>query len=193
MAAIALEAHVTKPVLYQYVGNKDALVAALAERHMERINDAVARATGLTPNGRDRVRSFVAAFFDLVDAHPNLYLFLASSGGSERHVQHNTSFADQSARPLAIVLARQRVAVGADPAVATTWAYGMVGLLHHVTLWWLREPGVSLEQVVEHVTELLWTGLGGDAGDHLGRTGRNRSNRVRLDRSTTDQQADTGR
>ncbi len=163
LETIALEAGVTKPVLYQYVGNKDALVEALAERHMLRINAAVARATGLTPDSRDRVRNFVAAFFDVVRSDPNLYLFLAAGGGSDNQPKHNTSFADQAARPLAIVLARQRVAAGADPAVATTWAYGTVGLLHHVTLWWIREPVLSLEQIVEHVIELMWSGLRGES------------------------------
>lgn len=160
MEAIAIEADVTKPVLYQYIGNKDALVEALAERHMVRINTAVEGAVGLAPNGLERIRCFVSAFFDVVDADRNMYLFLTSAGSAESWPQRSMTFADLGARPLAIVLARQRVNAGADPAVATTWAYAMVGLLHYVTLWWLREPTITLEQVVDHVTELLWSGLG---------------------------------
>lgn len=163
MEAIAQEADVTKPVLYQYVGNKDALVQALAERHMVRINTAVERAMGLATDGRARVRRFVSAFFDVVAADRNLYVFLTSAGASESWLQRSTTFADQSARPLAIVLARQRVSAGADPAVATTWAYGTVGLLHYITLWWLRDQSLTLAEIVDHVTELMWSGLGGTA------------------------------
>ena len=162
LETIALAAGVTKPVLYQYVGNKDALVEALATRHMMRMNRAAEKATGLAPGGRERVRGFIAAFFDIVDADRNLYLFLTSAASNAGSAQRSMSFADQSARPLAIVLSRQRVAAGADPSHATTWDYGPGGLLHYVTLWWLRESTLSLAEIVDHVTELMWGGLSGD-------------------------------
>lgn len=160
MEAIAAEAAVTKPVLYQYVGNKDALVDALAERHMVRINAAVAHATRHRPHGRDRVRALVAAFFGVVAPQPNLYLYFTSAGASENSPHRSMAFADQTALPLAGVLTRQRKEMGADPAVAATWAYGTVGLLHYVTLWWIREPVLTLDEIVDHVTELMWRGLG---------------------------------
>ena len=160
MEAIAAEAAVTKPVLYQYVGNKDALVDALAERHMVRINAAVAHATRHRPHGRDRVRALVAAFFGVVAPQPNLYLYFTSAGASENSPHRSMAFADQTALPLAGVLTRQRNEIGADPGVAATWAYGTVGLLHYVTLWWIREPVLTLDEIVDHVTELMWCGLG---------------------------------
>ena len=159
MEAIATEAAVTKPVLYQYVGNKEALVEALAERQMVRINTAIDRNTRGLAQGPARVRGFLAAFFDVVAANPALYQFLTAAWANETSPQRSLTFADQSALPLATVLARQRTMMGADPAVATTWAYGIVGMLHYVTLWWLREPVLTLDGIVDHVTELLWPGL----------------------------------
>jgi len=175
MEAIALEAAVTKPVIYQYIGNKDALIEALAARHMVRINAAAERATGLSANGRERVRCFIAAFFDVVDADRNMYVFLASAGANENWPQRTMSFADQSARPLATVLARLRVSAGADPAAATTWAYGIVGMLHYVALWWIRDPALTTEQVVDHVTEIMWSGLAGPATNTKNSRTRNAS------------------
>lgn len=162
LEAIAVEAGVTKPMLYQYVGNKDALVEALAERHMRRIDTAIGAATQLAEDRRDRARRFVAAYFGVVDEHRNLYQFLTAGGSSETLPHRSLLFADQSARPLAVVLARQRIADGTDPDVATPWAYGIIGMLHYVTLWWMRETELSIEQVVDHVTQLLWSGVGGD-------------------------------
>ena len=165
MEAVASEAGVTKPILYQHVGNRDALIEALAARHVRRINVAVDAATGSASDPRDRVRRFVNAFFHVVEQDRNLYLFLANGGSGDTWSHRALLFADQAAGPLAKVLARQRIAEGADPAVANTWAYGLVGLLHYVTLWWIREPVLSTDEVVDHVIELLWGGLGTPAAN----------------------------
>ena len=39
----------------------------------------------------------------------------------------------------------------------------MIGALHFVTLWWLRDGTTDTDQIAEHVTTLLWSGLGGGA------------------------------
>ena len=160
MEAIAAAAGVTKPMLYQHVGNRDALVEALASRHVRRINLAVDAEVNQAVDARDRVRRFVTAFFDVVEKDRNLYLFLAAGGSGDTWSQRALLFADQAARPLAKVLTRQRIADGADPAVANAWAYGLVGLLHYVTLWWIREPVLTTDEVVDHIIALLWGGLG---------------------------------
>ena len=51
---------------------------------------------------------------------------------------------------------------GVDPEVATVWSYGLLGALHFVTLWWLREQKPTAETVVEQITALLWSGMGLD-------------------------------
>lgn len=160
MEAVAAAAGVTKPMVYQHVGNRDALVEALASRHVHRINVAVNAEVNQAVDARDRVRRFVTAFFDVVEKDRNLYLFLAGGGAGDTWSQRAMLFADQAARPLAKVLARQRISDGADPSVADAWAYGLVGLLHYVTLWWIREPVLTTDEVVDHIIALLWGGLG---------------------------------
>ena len=51
---------------------------------------------------------------------------------------------------------------GADPEVATAWSYGLLGAVHFVTLWWLREQKPAADTVVEQITALLWSGMGLD-------------------------------
>ena len=48
-----------------------------------------------------------------------------------------------------------------SPPIArpTAWSYGLLGALHFVTLWWLREPRAEAEQVADQVTQLLWSGM----------------------------------
>ncbi len=161
MAAIAAEAHVTKPILYRGIGDKDALVGALSELLVDRFNVAVGAAMSDTTRPQDGLHRFIDAYLSVVDQNRNLYLFVTAGTGGDDHVGQMLQFADRSAVPIAEQLAAQRVSVGADPAVARTWAYAMIGTLHFVTLWWLRDASVTQEQLTEHLAELLSAGLRG--------------------------------
>lgn len=153
MEAIAAEAEVTKPILYRGVGDKDDLMQALAERLVDRINSSVTDALIDVRDGREQVRAFVAAYLAVVDGERDLYLFVTAGGSKALHL------ADRSALPLADGIAAQRAAIGADPSVSPAWSYGLIGMLHFVTLWWMRERTMTLDEVSEAVTELLWSGL----------------------------------
>ena len=59
--------------------------------------------------------------------------------------------------------AAYRAAQGADPAVATVWSYGLLGALHFVTLWWLRDQESDMDLVIDGITSLLWSGMGRDS------------------------------
>lgn len=160
MEEIAMEAGVSKPVLYHHVGNRDALIEALSSRHVARINQAIDAAVSEATDSRGAVRQFVAAFFQVIDRDRHLFLFLAAGGAGHTWPERALLFADHSARPLAEALRQQRTAEGTDPSVADAWAYGLIGLLHFVTLWWIRERALTTDQVVDHVVELVWSGLG---------------------------------
>jgi len=163
MQAIAAEATVTKPILYRSVGDKDALVAALAERLVDRINAAAAAAMAKASSPRDGLRGLVGACMDVVDADPNLYLFVTAGGSNDDRLSQALRLADRSAVPMAAQLAAQRAAAGLDPRVALTWAYGVIGALQLVSLWWLRDRSSSSDELADRLTELLWSGLGGEA------------------------------
>ena len=160
MEAIASAATVTKPILYRSVGDRDALVAALAELFVDRINVAASAALTTARTPRDQLRSLVAAFVGVVVNDRNLYLFVTAGGSNDDRLGQALRLADRSALPIAEQLAMQRTAAGKDPAVALAWAYGLIGTLQFVTLWWLRDGTLAPNQLVDHVTELLWSGVG---------------------------------
>jgi AcrR family transcriptional regulator len=161
MEVIAAAATVTKPILYRTIGDRDALVTALAEIVIDRINDAAAAAIAKARSPRTRLRALIAAYTEVVENNRNLYLFVIAGGASVDRVSQLLRLADRSALPLARQLAAQRTAVGADPNVALTWAFGVIGTLQFATLWWLRDGQISADQLVEYITELLWSGVGG--------------------------------
>lgn len=149
LEAIAAAAGVTKPILYREVGDKAAVVDALAERLVHRINAAVGRALVGATDRADGWRRFVDAYLSVVDAERDLFLFTTTGGaGAEPRLLR---MADLSAGPLAAV-------DGSGPADLTR-AYAVIGMLHVVTLWWLRDRAVTREQLVEHLVGLLASGL----------------------------------
>lgn len=160
LQAVAGEAGVTKPTLYREVGDKDALVNALAERLAVRMAEAVTRLVARAASPREGLRNLVAGYLDLAARERNLYLFVTAGVTSDDRVQQSLLLADGAAYQFAEPIAAYRAAHGADPAVATVWSYGLLGALHFVTLWWLRDQAVDMEVVVEQITALLWSGMG---------------------------------
>lgn len=168
MEAIAAEATVTKPILYRNVGDKDALVTALAERFIDRVTASTIAALVATKpvDARDGLRRFVGSYVGAVDDERNLYLFVAAGGSGEDRLGQMLQLADRAAAPIVENLTAQRSAVSADPVAARAWAYGIIGSLQFVTLWWLRDQTCDRDEVTEHITALLWAGMRGETRRH---------------------------
>jgi AcrR family transcriptional regulator len=157
--AIASEAGVTKPILYRGVGDRDALVNALALRLSARMAEKVATLVAAATGPRDSLRRLVSGYLELAAAERHLYLYVTAGGTSDDRVRQSLLLADAAARRFEAGIAAYRVAGGADPAVATVWSYALVGALHFVTLWWLRDEPLAIDAVTDQITELLWVGL----------------------------------
>ena len=159
LQAIASQAGVTKPTLYREVGDKDVLVHALAERLSERMAGAMTELVAQATAPREGLRNLVAGYLELAARERNLYLFVTAGGTGDERLHQSLLLADGAARQFAEPIAAYRAAHGADPGVATVWSYGLLGALHYVTLWWLRDQSADLNQVIEQITALLWSGM----------------------------------
>jgi hypothetical protein len=109
---------------------------------------------------RDGLRNLVAGYLGLAARERNLYLFVTAGGARDDRVRQSLLLADGAARQFAEPIASYRAAQGADPSVATVWSYGLLGALHYVTLWWLRDQTADMGAVIDQITSLLWSGMG---------------------------------
>lgn len=159
LAAIAVEAGVSKPTLYREVGDRDVLVHALAERLAARMADAMAQLVATSPTPREALSRLIAGYLDVAAEDRNVYLFVTAGGTGDDRLQQSLLLADGAAEQFAAPIAAYRSARGADPGVATVWSYGLLGALHYVTLWWLRDPAADRTQVIAQMTTLLWSGM----------------------------------
>ncbi len=162
--SIAAEAGVTKPILYRGVGDRDALVEALAGRLFMRMLEGLTRLLERAAVPREILRRLVGGYLSLAAEDRNLYLYVTAGGTSDDRLRQSLVLADRAARQFAdgITASGAYAAThGTDGTAATVWSYGLIGALHYVALWWLRETTAEVEGVTEHLTALLWSGLSG--------------------------------
>ncbi|MCU0261474.1 MAG: hypothetical protein MUE78_10675, partial [Ilumatobacteraceae bacterium] len=90
-------------------------------------------------------------------------LFLYVTRGSADDSAERTLFlARASAAPLTELLVAWRERSGASADAAVPWAYGIIGMLNLVALWWLEEGGGPAAVLADQLAALVWTGIGHD-------------------------------
>jgi AcrR family transcriptional regulator len=158
---IAARAGVTKPVLFAHIGDRRALVYALAERLLTRMEAAAQAAVAAAPAGRAALESLIRTQLETIAAEKNLYAFVNGAGGAETELASTLEFAHRSAAGLVAGIADARVRAGLDPAPAEAWGHAIIGVLHMTGLWWMQKPAAERDaaQLAAQLTDLLWNGL----------------------------------
>ena len=160
LEAIAVEAGVTKPVIYSRIGDRSAVAAALAQRLADRL--VIAGTAALDGRGleRDALAALIEATLRAIAADRELFVYVTSGGASDT-LQGTLQLAGRSAGPLAQLLRTWLEGQGRDPNVAKPWSYGVIGMLNMVSLWWIHEPDRDADVLAGELADLLWPGLAG--------------------------------
>jgi AcrR family transcriptional regulator len=160
MDEIAAEAGITKPVLYRHFGDKDGLYEALAELYVDELKRELMPAAEM-PNARARLAASIDAYLSYVEREPERYRFLLGAAERPRTAGLVAEFRCAS------TATENMRRVGVEPAVGELWAHAVGGLVREAGIWWLETRGLPREQVVEHLTAVLW-----DGGSALRRSAR---------------------
>lgn len=157
LEAIAIEAGVTKPIVYARVGSRADLSNALAAR----LSDRLLAAGGEAIDGDLDHRTLADLFrrsLEIIDTNRELLLYVTRGTGDDTP-ERTLFLASRSAEPLAQLLADMRRRGGADDSVALPWAYAMVGMINLVSLWWLDARDRPADVLADQLAELVWSGL----------------------------------
>lgn len=165
LEAIAAEAGVTKPIVYHHVGGKEAVIRELSFRLNERHAEAFRKAVAGVREPSDAIRAFVDAYLAVLEEDGNLHFYVTGATAPGADKNSVLAFAEPSVSGLAHRLAELRGLTGTELATSVPWAYGVIGMLHFVALWWLRDRDRTRAELAEQLTELLWKGLRGDRRD----------------------------
>lgn len=158
LEAIATEAGITKPTVYRVLGDRAAIVTALAEHLVDLGRQAVAatQQDGSTMPARQQFRATIGGFLHLIDQRQNLFLFVNASGHDAELLGR---LIERSAVDLVALFADARTSAGRDPVGSRTWAYGVIGALQASVTMWIQSRYCSVEELAEALTQLLWDGM----------------------------------
>jgi AcrR family transcriptional regulator len=163
MAAIAAEAGISKPILYRHFGDKGGLYAALAERHTDRLLDALVEALTAGGPARERVHRTIDTYLSVIEAEPQVYRFLMQSEEAAPVGGPVHGFLRRLRELLTAGIAHE-LRLAADDTRATAWAAGIVGMVQASGDWWLESRTCSRTELTDQLTDLLWGAYGTAAG-----------------------------
>jgi len=163
MDEIAAAVGVTKPLLYNYFGNKEQLYIACMERAGDALIQTIAGAVSETANPGDALGAGVRAFFSFLDTDRSAWAVLFDEtlphGGEvfDRVASYRGQIVDLvSASLLAQMPMRRREAAEVEVAALST---ALLGAAEGLARWWLRTEAISAEEAAELLVSTVEPGL----------------------------------
>jgi AcrR family transcriptional regulator len=165
MEEIATSVGVTKPLLYNYFGNKEHLYIACMERAGDALIAMVAETVGQAENPGDALRAGVGAFFSFLDTDRAAWAVLFDEtlprGGevADRVAAYRGQIAEfVSGSLLAQLPDRRRTAAKIEIEALST---ALLGAAEALARWWLRTEAISAAEAAELLVSTVEPGLRG--------------------------------
>jgi AcrR family transcriptional regulator len=163
MDEIAAAIGVTKPLLYNYFGNKERLYIACMEQAGDALIATIAEAVRETANPGDALGAGVRAFFSFLDSDRSAWAVLFDEtlprGGEvfDRVAAYRGQILDLvSASLLAQMPMRRREAAQVEVEALST---ALLGAAEALARWWLRTEAISAEEAAELLVSTVEPGL----------------------------------
>jgi AcrR family transcriptional regulator len=164
MDEIAAEAGTSKTVVYRHFADRAELYVAVCNRVAAQLLPklrAAIEATGSHPRGM--VAAAIDTYLAFIEADPELYRFVVHQQTLDRPTSDPIdSLSDLVGKQAAAAITVALQQAGHDPAAASPWGHGVVGLVRSAADWWLRAERPMLRtELAAHLTDLAWAGLSG--------------------------------
>lgn len=156
MNALAAEAGVTKPVLYQHFASKHLLVDEILDGLGNDLLEAISSSVSKANTSRERVQLGFQAIFRFFDEEPSAFaVFFGQKLGADPQF-HNAGEKIE----LKITETIARIIDTNIPNDALTMASGVNGLAKGMVTFWMSTGRVdSPDKMAELATNLVWEGL----------------------------------
>lgn len=163
MHEMAAEAGITKPVLYRYFGDRDGLIASMAEQFSDELIERLRQAVATVPDRApvSMIRAAIESYVSFIEEDPALYGFLTHRVPIESPTF--VGVVDRIAGWIAETIEEVLRANALDPRPAATWAHGLVGMVHLAGARWVRVRDVARRRLVDDLVRLAAFGLTGAA------------------------------
>jgi AcrR family transcriptional regulator len=155
---IAEMAGVPRTHVYRHFDGKQALDLAVSRHVANQIGETIRAGMATTGSARDIIGGAISEHLGWVEAHPNLYRFLAqhaytvNATGSPAVDDAKAAFAKE----LSAVLAGYMEMFHIDTAPAERVIIGVVGMVDATAAWWLEHRDVPRAELTAALTEQVW-------------------------------------
>ncbi|MCW2538850.1 MAG: TetR/AcrR family transcriptional regulator [Frankiales bacterium] len=163
MDDIAIQAGVSKPVLYQHFPGKLDLYLALLDTHAEDLIEAVRSALAETLDNHQRVHNVVTAYFDFVDGAARgdegaFRLIFESDLGNEPAVRERVASVTRST--MQAVADTVAADTGLSRPQAELLGVALTGAAQMAATWWLdADRPVDKAEAIRLLETLQWRGI----------------------------------
>jgi AcrR family transcriptional regulator len=163
MDEVAAKVGVTKPLLYNYFGNKERLYIACMERAGDALSETIAAAVAETSSPEEALRAGGQAFFAFLDSERAAWAVLfdetlpRSGEVADRVAAYRGQILDQvTASIMGQVPPQMRDAARVEVEALSEALLGAAEALAH---WWLRTRAISAEQAADLLIATIEPGL----------------------------------
>lgn len=159
---IAAHLGITRPLIYHYFRDKDALYLAILTRARAALDEALVEAVAATGEGatpHEQLRAGMGAYFTFVRDRGDQWDLLFGGGtavaGTVAAEATRQRFETSEKIAALVVAAAPHLPSGS----ANAYAHALSGAGEALARWWRHHPEVPMEEVVEHHLTVVWTGL----------------------------------
>jgi len=162
VADIARDAHVAVGTFYLYYPTKEALFLELVEDTVRKLRGEIDRAHAAAADPRARARAGCETFLRFAEENRELFRIVFGHGATFHNVvaQAQRLFAADAAANIA---AGMQAGIF-RPSRPDIVAHALIGMLLQVVSWWIEQEEVSLSEVTEGLTDVLFHGLDTNQG-----------------------------
>lgn len=160
MELIATRARVTRPLLYAHFASIDAIYLECVRAARSELDGRFLAASVLNAGSpEEQLRAGVRAYFEFVRDHGNAWEVLFGGGpapsGEIGRLASELRF--HTVEQIAALFHAHFPEIDLHPT--TAYAHAVSGAGEQLARWWRANPGVELDEVVEHFMCVVWTGL----------------------------------
>jgi AcrR family transcriptional regulator len=155
---IAVQAGVSKPVVYEHFGGKEGLYAVVVDREVERLLSTATRILG-GAHTREKFEAAAIALLKYIEDDSDGFRILVRDSHPASGVGTFGSLISDIASQVEYILGDFFRARGYDPKLAPMYAQMLVGMVAMTGQWWLDARKPKLEEVAAHLINLAWNGL----------------------------------
>lgn len=159
MDEIADRVGVSKPMLYEYFGSKEGLLAACIRQARAELLRVTSKAAVEAPTPEEKMRTGLIAYFQFIRAHHRSWALLRSEAAVVGPSAAEEIEAGRQQQTDLICGVMALYAPDPSPVDLTQAAEVIVGGCERLALWCDRHPETTPEQAAELVMQLIWFGM----------------------------------